>query len=39
LNSGTHEIIGFWANRANGKLAEVALIGDLPPAAFGLAAR
>ncbi len=39
LNAGTHEIIGFQVNRANGSLEEIALIGDLPPAAFGLAAR
>lgn len=38
LNSATHEIIGFRVNGANGSLAETTLIGDLPPAAFGLAA-
>ncbi len=39
LNAGTHEIIGFRVNGANGALAETTLIGGLPVAAFGLAAR
>ena len=39
LNAGTHEIIGFRVNNTNGILAETTLIGGLPPAAFGLAAR
>ncbi|MEO7723739.1 MAG: beta-propeller fold lactonase family protein [Chthoniobacterales bacterium] len=39
LNSGTHEIIGFRVNNANGELQETTLIGGLPVAAFGLAAR
>lgn len=39
LNAGTHEIAGFRVNGVNGSLEEIGLIGDLPPAAFGLAAR
>jgi 6-phosphogluconolactonase len=39
LNAGTHEIIGFRVHRTNGSLEKIDLIGDLPPAAFALAAR
>ncbi len=39
LNAGTHEIIGFRVNGANGELEETTLVGGLPAAAFGLAAR
>ncbi len=39
LNAGTHEIIGFRVNGANGELEETTLVGDVPVAAFGLAAR
>lgn len=39
LNAGTHEIIGFRVNNSNGELEETTLVGGLPVAAFGLAAR
>ncbi len=39
LNAGTHEIIGFRVNGANGELEETTLVEDVPVAAFGLAAR
>ncbi len=39
LNSGLQEILGYRVNKSNGSLEQVAQIGDLPAAAFGLAAR
>jgi 6-phosphogluconolactonase len=39
LNSGLQEILGYRINPYNGSLEQVTQIGDLPEAAFGLAAR